>query len=215
MSTQKKQRWVGIALVVTLIFLGWQVSGLMHSDVRPAPTASKATPHRETKNQVVSSQAPAPAAVKWEKSMLTSASEKQYLQLAAEIQRAKMHRQLLQQQVAIAVAKKKLALSHQQTARLSAGSDDLASWARPGALSDGLSLVYLAKIADGRWEATLQRNGEFLHVVNGSDLGHGTRVFSITANGLWIQEQGHPKVWLGFSGDLAAGSRHAVEIMHQ
>jgi hypothetical protein len=200
MNTQKK-RLIGVALVVVLALLTWQVVSLLKSDLGPKPVSTKQIARQaKPMNQKV------PHKAQWQQTTVTSSTERQYLQLAADIQKAKMRYQLLQQQVAIAEAEKKLALSHQQTLNLSGSfSDGLNTQAKPADfLQSGtdLHLVYLAKVSHGHWEATVQKGSELMQVERGADLGNGGRVAAITSRGLWVQDAKGVS-WLGFPGEPA------------
>jgi hypothetical protein len=125
------------------------------------------------------------------------------LRLASKIQEAKMEHQLLQQQVAIAEAQKKLALSHEQTMNLSSSNAfELSNSSEAGTLHlEGLRLAYVAKVSGGQRQATLQRGNELIHVQSGTDLGAGRRVIAVLANGVWLADQ-EGEHWLGFPGEL-------------
>jgi IMP cyclohydrolase len=197
MSTKKKQLTLVIALAVVIGLLVWQLWGLVGSDLGP----KKSTAAKKTLVKKLTSHTPVPS--QWKQKVIVSPAEKQYLQLAAKIQKAKMRHQLLQQEVAIAQAQKKLALSHQQTMNLSsAGTDDLSAWSGDVSTHAGdLHLLYLAQVEGGGWQATLQNGSEMVRVQQGSGLGNGRLVTAISAHGLWLKDS-KGKRWLGFAGEL-------------
>jgi hypothetical protein len=199
MSIHKKHTAVVIGLVVTFSLLAWQVFRLVGSDLG---TSSAVSVKKSDKHpHKVINKAATPEPEKWKQSVSVSAQEKQYLQLASEIQKAKMQHQLLQQRVAIAEAEKKLALSHRQVVKLSpSGVDAVGRWPKSAVVGSELHLVYLAKVASGQWKATLQRGDQLLRVERGTDLGAGLHVAAIIDRGVWLQDGGGVR-WLGFPGE--------------
>lgn len=196
MSTNKKQWIPGIALIVVIGLLVWQLWGMIAGDSH----SPKETVAKQILVKKLSQQKPVPA--QWEQKPLVSVAEERYLQLAAEIQQAKMQHQLLQQKVAIAEAEKKLALSHQQVLGLSTSSSaDSSVWSDTSAAhSSELHLLYLAKVSDEGWQATLRDGATMMHVQRGSALGQNGKVIAIQQSGLWFEDKAG-KHWLGFPGD--------------
>lgn len=211
MSAKRKRGVVVACLIVTFMLLGWQIFRLVASDLDGSAIAAN-KPSKRKKQVHYSTSMKIPEQEKWNPVTHATPEEKRYLHLASEIQEAKMHHQLLQQQVAIAEAEKKLALSHQQTVDLSpAGTEEIASWSKTSNTNYALHLVYLAKVANGRWEATLKKGSELLHVGRGTDLGNGRHVAAIIERGLWLQDAQGVR-WLGFPGEPAPSGAAAASV---
>ena len=200
MKANNRRSYILIGLIATFFLLAWQVYRLISTDL----TSTTAGMQSHTKQaQSKATQAVAPKPAEWSREVKGTPAENSYLKLAAKIQKAKMQLQLLKQRVSIAQAEKKLSLSHHHgSSLLSTAVGHGQAWSGSDNSDVRLNLVFLAKIANGEWEATLQRDGKYLHVRRDNPLGNGRHVAAIIKNGVWIQDaQGVH--WLGFAGEPA------------
>lgn len=136
------------------------------------------------------------------------AGQMQYVQMLNQYQLLKMKRMLLEEQVAIAAARQKIADLNSKTNDLGGGdsefdvgnSDDNSSnlTALPMG-KDTYKVVYIDR-QNGEWNATINHSGRFEEVNIGSELADGSQVISIDASGV-ILKQGTKLNKITFSGE--------------
>ncbi len=206
MQTDKKQ---GVILALTVFafgFLAWQIVGLIRdSGHRPAHTAaakssSAAKPASNTLGHThaiqganqhlvqVSSQLPQAANT-------PSDSQTQYTQLVNQIEVAKMQRQLLQEQAAIAQSRQQIAQVNSQTVNLGGTTDSTLAAANNTA---PLKLVYVDNQND-QWAATVSYYGQYQKLGVGSLLPDGSEVLAINNAGVIVKHIGRREL-LTFNG---------------
>jgi hypothetical protein len=154
----------------------------------PEPTATPATAAEPTAAKPV-----------LENSDLTNQEQMQYLRLMNQYQLLKMKHMLLEEEVAIATAKQKIAAIGGDTADI---GDNFAGGSEGGAITtfdeSGYNLVYI-DYQNGKWNATINNKGHFEEVIIGSKLSDGARVVDIDSKSV-ILKIGNQYLRLTFGG---------------
>lgn len=122
-------------------------------------------------------------------------SQQAYVKMLNTFEVEKMHRQLLDEEAAVANAQHQIAMMHQQTSKLtgSATGDDVSDHnAAP------LALSYIDH-QRGHWNATVRLNQQYQSVQVGSRLSTGFQVVSIDKKGILLQK-GQQRERLTFNG---------------
>ncbi len=122
--------------------------------------------------------------------------QQQYLDLVRQYQLTKMKRQILEEEAGVANAQKTIADASKGQASPVSGSSSFNGYA--ARLRTGYQLAYLDRQA-GQWVATLNQNGQYIEVREGSSLNDGWQVISITRSGV-ILSNGERQRTLGFQG---------------
>lgn len=144
-------------------------------------------------------------------------AQSQYVQIMNQYQVLKMKRLLLEEEVAIASARQRIAELNSKTVELGGSVDEGADIAAGGSASgfsdmDGSSddmlssesgkiigkVVYIDN-QDGQWHATLNYKGKFTEVTVGSELDGGVQVIAIDKSGV-VLKKGSKLTKLTFSG---------------
>lgn len=234
MALDKRQKVLLPLVVVAFAYVGWQLySMLATQNAPPAPTisttkklvASQQDATQQSANQTA--QKPAATAGGSSTSAITNTppsfnnnrqptastttrEQTQYLRLLNQYQLLKMKHLLLDEEVAIASAKQKIAELNNQTSKLG-GSVDFSSDidSMDGSSNDlqattdagNYAVVYIDR-QNGQWNATLNNRGHFEEATIGSVLSDGSKVVSINSTGA-VLKQGDQMLKLTFSGPVA------------
>jgi hypothetical protein len=216
----QKQKGMLLLTVVALLFLGWQVYNLISDDLSRRPQATNPLTSRAYSAPATNATTAAPAASsaplasipeqdanpnaaapKAENELppelvksLTFPARPEYLRLANQYQMAKMQRQLLEEQVAIANAQAQI--TKLGTSTVSGGASAPADLSV--ASGAGLELVSVAEQA-GAWSATLNQNGAYQSVGVGTRLPGDIEILSIDKEGVVFNQESTRKK-LTFNG---------------
>lgn len=219
----KRQTIILSVTVALVLVLGEQVYQLLHHDVAhkskaipvamastPRPT-EMVTPRSTTPARAPVFQAQLPPSVVANQQHLVTHQEK-YIALVNQYELAKMQRQLLEEEVAIASARERIAEINEKTRQLAGPSttttpaDDL----EPAAsLTDNTTphtnspaptyqLAYLDHQGE-TYTATLVTNGRYQEVSAGAQLADGNQITHIDTNGVEMQVN-HQPYRLTFNG---------------
>ncbi|HYF98057.1 MAG TPA: hypothetical protein VD770_03670 [Coxiellaceae bacterium] len=213
----RRQKGILLVTIFALLFLGWQVYSLIKDDLTSKPVTTNlplAKPQNSAAPSITTvSAAPAtlqPVSVvdeepkadtpRTEKELppemvqsLSFPARPEYLRLATQYEMAKMQRQLLEEEVAIANAKAQIAKLG--TNAMQAGGD---ADTEIVAADTGLQLVSVAQQA-GSWTATINQNGTYQVVEVGSRLPPDIEILAIDNDGVMLSEESTRKK-LTFNG---------------
>jgi hypothetical protein len=208
-----RQKILIILTILTFGILVWQIYSLVRSDLssseplnNPTKTSSPAnmsipTPGSATNPNLVSSDATTPAskvanegnntpqetnqlpAEVYQNRADLSPNQQEYMRYSREFELAKMQRRLLEEQVAIANARKTIADTEQQTNKLDGNSNFI----DPGKNDWRLTFLILR---NNIWHATLVHNGDYHNVTTGSKLLDGTKILDINKTGVRFEYHG-------------------------
>lgn len=188
--------------ILAALFLGWQVYNFVHSQTKAATTTSSSTANANSANANTTAPAaatspaapaqanagvlPPPQTVNRLPPSVTTnpyaeMEQRQYLDLVRQYQLTKMKRQILEEEAGAANAQKTIADSSKNPAFQGSGSF---TGYTPSPRT-GYQLAYLDRQA-GQWVATLNQNGQYVEVREGSTLNNGWQVISITRSGVII-----------------------------
>lgn len=181
----RKQKITLILFIIVILILGWQVYELISESKktkRSFPTPKYNHPLLQPastptfKKELPSS--------KLNQDQKLTAYQKQYLSLVSQYQMAKLERQLLEEEVAIATARQQLAQLNQKTQDLlgEKESTPLTIKQAPFSLKE-YRLAYLDHQAN-TYNATLSVKGHYLEITSGTQLENGARVISINNQGV-------------------------------
>ncbi len=216
MKTDKRQRVTLIITIAVFVFLGFEIYQLIHGATSSSPRADeRATQHPAKPTHSVSlnpeTNAPIyrtelPKQTQQRQALLATHSS-QYINLVNQYEIARMERQVLEQQVAIAESRQRIAELNQKTAQIAgtnatfpssnfsnatpavSGSDDPFAY----------QLSYLDNQEDGYSATIAATNGHYYEVTPGYQLPGGVQVSEINENGV-ILEKNHHQFRLSFNG---------------
>lgn len=240
MALDKRQKVLLPLVVIAFAYVGWQLySMLVTQNAPPAPTVSTtkklvASQQENTQRSTnpTTQQSTATASESSTAATATTATtppsfnnnrppaastatkeQTQYLKLLNQYQLLKMKHMLLDEEVAIASAKQKIADLNNQTSKLG-GSVDFSSDidGMDGSSNDlqantdagNYAVVYIDR-QNGQWNATLNNRGHFEEATIGSVLSDGSKVVSIDSTGA-VLKQGDQMLKLTFSGPVAVNA---------
>jgi len=132
-------------------------------------------------------------------------SQQEYLNIVNQYELAKMRRQLLEEQAAIAETKRKILEINTQTQKLQATVISAAGNSATNSVSIPYQLTYLDQ-QDGQWSATLSNAGRFFEVTVGTSLPGGIVVESVDKNGVVVVDH-KKRLRLSFDGLVALHER--------
>lgn len=132
-------------------------------------------------------------------------SQEEYLKVVNEYELAKMQRRLIEEQAAIAAARRRIVEIDNQTRQLSGNQMNaaLANANQTGAPKP--TEVYKLSYVDqqnGQWTATLNYQGSYLEVNTGNQLPDGSRVAGINHEGVILENKGQ-RQQITFNGAVA------------
>lgn len=223
MAMDRKQKGILVLTIGVLLFLGWQVYELLRDDFssqvvhnsnpmssNPTPTNAPLKPmepvHIPPAAQTPKAENLPPELIK----SMNFPSRTQYLQLANQYEMAKMQRQLLEEEVAIANAKMQIARTN--TGEATDLSPTLSVTTNAPEL--GLALVYVAQ-QEGHWTATLVQNGQYQIVVVGARLPPDIQVLGIDDEGVLIhQPAGRKKITFNGIISVDGPAPATQEVLH-
>lgn len=182
MAYEKKRMVLAVVTFVAVVVVIWQIYAMVHSDFSTATVKEKsvtpAVTHRPARGNARVSAPLAPS----------SGKTPRYVQLARQIELAKMRRKLAEQQVAIAHAKQRLASMQGTSAAIS-----LNPVSQEG--SAGLhhyQLLGLSEQPHRGWEVMLKVDGQLVVAHLHQHLSNGDEVVSITPEKVLIDQ--HPTI---------------------
>ncbi len=205
--TYDKKKWMMIsATIVAILIVVWQVRAMVNSDFVPAKSATKPVAQQITRHQGTSREASSQASV----ASLRPDSGKAalYVQLAKEIELAKMQRQLLEEKVAIARAEQRLAAMHSVAAPMTSFSQ-ISSTILQGP-AHRYRLLALSNQSNKGWQAMIEVDGQLLSVRVGQQLPNGDEIIHMGHDQVWI-DQHNKAIALSFEG-LQTLSMRAVDM---
>lgn len=208
MQLKKKQVYLLLVAIMATIVFVWQVISLMRSDISNKTSSATAQAPSQT-TQAVSH----PVRTAIAKKILHNNSKKsrpyalaqlskadvsqqnKYVQLVHQYEYAKMENKILQQEVAIANSRHKIAKLNQSLAIEPSITGNLtpSNFGVNNAQSNSsneLKLVYL-DYQNNHWSATLQSEGHFHDISPGSQLADGQRIVAINKQGVLISKGAH------------------------
>jgi len=209
MQMDRKQKVLMVLTVAAFGFLGYQVFALVKQDVSEPAVPSTVVSSKTNPTSVpahaampVSTSAPIspkPAPMMPSATPLHSAVLKQqtqgemakrqhsYLNLVNQLELAKMKRQLLQEQLAIAQAQNNIAKLHHETTKITGGQLPQNTGNMAGGSQQPYQLSYVDR-QNGQWSATLNFSGDYEQVQQGTQLPDGFTVMSIDGQGVTLQQ---------------------------
>lgn len=222
MALDRKQKILIPLIIIAFIIVIWQsynifsgpklpdVGGGMKAQKQTAPMVAPAAlapaPTTAATSQAMPPSAPETAAngltqKEFPEELPANTEQSQYLKLVNQYQLLKMQHMLLEEEVAIAAAKQKIAQMN-----IDAGgqgySDSDSGYTDSGVITpadeNALNVVYI-DYQDGRWHATLNNHGQFEEVVIGSRLSDGSKIISIDRRGV-VTKRGNQLLKLTFGG---------------
>ncbi|HLD16813.1 MAG TPA: hypothetical protein VJB02_03760 [Coxiellaceae bacterium] len=209
MHLEKKQKIMVAVTVLTFALLIWQVYDMMVGDVTPvtppakpavvkkADASKKANKPVEKKAENLSTSSVTVQSQSKSQSQASSIkAQAEYVSLANQYELAKMQRQLLEQELAIAQTRNNIAKLNEETSNLGSAADSSTSLST--ADNSGMRLAYLAKQGN-RWVATLVKNGEFMNVSAGDSFVNGLKILNVNEDGI-ILDQGNTRMQVNFQG---------------
>lgn len=240
-NLDKKQKFLLVLVILAFVFIVWQLYSMFGGDLKtansvapPAAHLPERQPEQSAKQAQVTREVspalrpmpqtdqPVPATI--EKSGIDSggstSDQSQYVQIMNQYQLLKMKRMLLEEEVAIASARQKIAEMNSKTVELGGNVDDSDmgnAGGSGGSVSSGFDggsmmlgeggsrtgkVVYVDN-QDGQWHATLNYKGEFVEVTVGSELSDGNQVIAIDQSGV-ILKHGTKLMKLTFAGAQAS-----------
>lgn len=177
-----KQKSLLILTVAALGFLGYQIFQLVDRDITESPIVAETT--------VTAPVAPLNPVVKKPMSMQSQPQQQTdtlnqgqhaYVQMLNQFELVKLHRQLLDEEAAVATAQNQIAQLHSQTAKITGPDSD------NSALSGEPTLNYIDQ-QNGQWSATLHIGTVYQSVSRGSILSNGYQVIDISHQGVTLQK---------------------------
>ena len=199
-----KQKSLLILTVAALGFLGYQIFQLVDRDITESPVivestatpiaAVPSTPVTAPKPQMTLQTQPQPQA----SADTLNQSQSTYVQMLNQFELVKLHRQLLDEETAVATAQNQIAQLHSQTAKITGSNPD------DGSNASAPVLNYIDQ-QNGQWSATLHINGVYQSIAPGVILSNGYQVMAISHQGVLLQK-GQQRELLTFDGitDLPA-----------
>lgn len=220
-----KQKSLLVLTIAALGFLGYQIFELVDRDISETPViAAHSSPtfvdnqSVKTPEHPVMAQLPSPVvpskpahAIPMSIKPVSSAqaptisdsatqpslnpSQQAYVKMLNTFEVEKMHRQLLDEEAAVATAQHQIAMLHQQTNKITGsdtGNDASTMDTAP------LALSYVDK-QRGIWSATIRLNRQYQAVSVGSTLQNGYQVIAIDRDGILLQK-GQQRERLTFNG---------------
>lgn len=116
-----------------------------------------------------------------------SPNQEEYMRYSRQFELAKMQRRLLEEQVAIANARKSIADTEQQTNKLLGNNNNFAELGQ-----NDWRLTFLS-LRNNQWHATIVHNGDYHNVIEGSKLLDGTKILQINKSGVRLEYHGLTK----------------------
>lgn len=194
MPFDKKRLVLAVVTCIAVVIVFWQIYAMMHSDYSSASSTAKPVTTSSPRSMThENARVSAP---------LSSSSGKtpKYVQLARQIELAKMKRKLAEQQVAIAHAKQRLASMQGTSAAMSlnpVSQEDNA---------EHYQLLGLSNQPHRGWEVMLRVDGKLVTAHAHQRLPNGDEVVSISPEQVLINQ--HPKILaLSFDGEKAIASK--------
>ncbi len=216
MKLRKKQTSIIVITITAIVIFAWQVYLLMSNDISSNNSSSVSiaapieTPMEKTailtSNKVES--APPPTVTSGPMQAITAlqrhkvTNKNPYLTLVNNYKLAKMKHQVLQEELAIANVRHKIALLNEKT--LSTDDNDartnFGGFGIQSANSDKseIKLVYL-DYQNNQWSATLKNGNRFSEINAGAQLSDGSHIIAINRHGVLIQSGSH-RYNLSFNG---------------
>lgn len=194
MPMDKKQTLLMVLTIIAFLFLGYEIYRLVTDDTSTPVAAkttvlpAKASPTKAANSTDTASTSEANAPVQLASLQQQPASVKNqqaYMQLMNQYEIAKMRRQLVDEEVAIAQAQHRIQeLSGGASA--STASDSLPNSTSFTPAQSGIQLSYLDK-QDGQWSATINNNGQYVQVTKGSMIDGRFKVIGVDQDGVLVQ----------------------------
>ncbi len=199
-----RQKVMLVLTILAAVFLAWQIYNFVHGATAPTrPVPVVAAPGTGTPVTALAGSLPPPVVqqlpTNLDNSSLTP-RQQEYLNLVREYQITKMKRQILEEQANLASAQKRIADAAKGgglTAMNTLPGDS--NWASQP--TGDYQLAYLDRQA-GRWTATLSQGEQYTQVRVGTKLGDGSRVVSITNQGVVLQPIEGKNITLAFQGSV-------------
>jgi len=230
MALDKRQKFLLPLVVIAFAYVGWQIYSMTNNTdnstpqtatpvkkavaVQPDKNLSKVTAANNIAGTSGSIQTP---------TAIASREQTQYLQLLNQYQLLKMKRMLLEEEVAIAGARQKIAELNSQTSKLGGSVDYSDTDAIENVSANNVAtvpanvgnyaVVYIDH-QDGQWNATLNNRGHFEEATIGSILSDGSKVVAINASGV-VLSLDNRMTKLTFSGPVAVDAKAATDDMDE
>lgn len=200
-----KQKSLLILTVAALGFLGYQIFQLVDRDITESPVIVESTASPLPSSSVASAQPMIQKqAMPLQKKLLIQGSsdnlsqrQNEYVQMLNQFELVKLHRQLLEEETAVATAQNQIAQLHSQTAKITGMNADDSN----ASDSPAFALNYIDQ-QDGEWSATLHIGSNYQSVTCGSLLSNGYQVVDINHQGVTLQKN-QSRELLTFNGITA------------
>lgn len=135
-----------------------------------------------------------------------SPNQAEYMRYSREFELAKMQRRLLEEQVAIANARKNIADTQQQTNKLLGNASNLDDFSK-----DSWGLTFLS-FHNNQWHATIVHDGDYHNVIEGTKLLDGTKILQINKSGILFEYHGMTN-HLSFAGIRTVTNHHTASTI--
>lgn len=227
MQMDTKQKALLFLTIAAFGYLGYQVYGLMKSDINSTPSSVQAAVNNGPMSVANAAEPPRPLlkrqlkspsvaqTVKEEPTYSNAAplasGQKAYLHMVNQYELAKMQRRLLEEKAAIAAAQHRIATLNKKTHEI---DDSLAG--TPETYNDTeerhttpFLLSYVDR-QEGTWSATLNRQGHYYQVHIGSVLSDGSKIVGINRRGVTLKK-GNKEERVTFNGIVNVTAKKTVD----
>lgn len=208
-----KQKSLLILTVAALGFLGYQIFQLVNRDITESPVMVESTTSPSPSSTVVSAHPmvqkqpvslPKQLPIQGSSDDL-SQRQHEYVQMLNQFELVKLHRQLLEEETAVATAQNQIAQLHSQTAKITG----MNAYDPNASDAPALALNYIDQ-QDGEWSATLHIGNNYQSVTRGALLSNGYQVVDISHQGVLLQKN-QSRELLTFDGVTALPDARVVE----
>ncbi len=197
MDMDKKQKSLLVLTLIALFFLVYEVVQLVHGDLPSDPSPAPVTLAIPQTTPVIKT----PVAQNTADPGLAK-NQQEYLNMLNQYELAKLKRQLLQEQAAIATAQNQIAELHQKSQQMN-GPDNSTEADVPE-----MVLSYLGQEGN-EWSATVNVNGNYQTVSVGSQLQNGFTVVRVSQQGVLLSKD-QEQTLLTFNGLLKLPTNTAL-----
>ena len=228
-----KQNILLVLTVCALGFLGYQIFQLVDQDINETPVLAErqadiipstrpVQPVLAPASTPAPSSTPAPASAPISASSVlvnadtpaTSPTQQAYMKMLSQYEMAKLHRQLLDEEAAVADAQQKIAVNRSKTKAV-VESSGITMGSDSTDLDANFQLSYVDQ-KNGQWSATLHKGTDYQSVAVGASLPGGYQVSDIDRQGVTLQKDDQREL-ITFNGvvKLALPVLHPQPVVQQ
>lgn len=220
MQMEKKQFVVIFFTIIAFLFLGYEVFRLVSDDIdikfetkndpvnqMHSSVMRKVDPDPNPTPAPIQTSAPTHPLIEKKATLFAGSSQKTenykktYMELINLYELAKMKRQLLEEEAAIAEAQQRIAEINKSTERINHAGIPLVSASSNQSNTSSYLLSYIDK-QNGQWSAVLKKDGVYQTVTAGSLLPDHYQVISINEKGVILKNK-NQQVMVTFNGTMA------------